>query len=138
MVLAFPAAGWMPLYYKALARFGEFEKEKLRSACSSKKNAIFPTQIHQTWPEPFSGALYSDMRPVLKGVLASGTGQHFQHKRSECYVHANLFLLASNALKRIKSSLQNLTITVSLSHLRTMLPESSYRPLPARRTNHAT
>ena len=28
--------------------------------------------------------------------------------------------------------------TASLSHLRTMLPESSSRPLPAKRPNHAT
>ena len=31
-----------------------------------------------------------------------------------------------------------LCTTVSLSHLRTMLPESSSRPLPSKRPNHAT
>ena len=33
--------------------------KKLRSpAFSRQRNAIFPSLIHQTWPEPFSGALY--------------------------------------------------------------------------------
>ena len=45
---------------KAPAKFGEYEEEKLHSsACCRKENAIFPPHIHQTWPEPFSRALYS-------------------------------------------------------------------------------
>ena len=30
-------------------------------ACSRQRIAIFPPLIHQTWPEPFSGALYSSV-----------------------------------------------------------------------------
>ena len=39
------------------------------SACCRQENAIFPPHIHQTWPEPFSRALY-----VLTPKMQNGDG----------------------------------------------------------------
>ena len=41
-------------------------------ACSRQRNAIFPPLIHQTWPEPFSGALYYVLEHPIKRCTIRG------------------------------------------------------------------
>ena len=51
---------------------------KLRSpACCRLENAIFLPHIHQTWPEPFSGALYAAVEERGKERGIDGDGSRF-------------------------------------------------------------
>ena len=47
-------------------------------------------------------------------------------------------VLIEGLFDRSRSRTVDTLLIVSLSHLRTMLPKSSSRPLPAKRTNDAT
>ena len=51
-------------------------RKKLRSpACCRQENAIFSPHVHQTWPKPFSGALYTSAHPGARPRRLAAHGQ---------------------------------------------------------------
>ena len=62
----------------------------LRSpAWSRQRNAIFPPLIHQTWPEPFSGALYTYTACGFTGCHVSCDGNRMRLEQKADLLHQN-------------------------------------------------